>query len=206
VVKRLLVAAVCAGVMLWSVPAHAAPIIVPTADSFIGTLLVDFVAGTQTMDVAGASPADVVDGGVIISGAILADALLPNDAVFTDSLDFLQFDFGSTFASATIDLAAGTWTQLVAGTLLAPLTNPALSAFLVPNNVALLLLLGEPVITTDPETGDPLTALVTFSLDSIAAPAQVEPIPEPATLFLVGTGIVASIRARRSNRRKDASL
>ena len=205
-VKRLAVAIVCL-VGLVAAPAQAAPILVPTTDTVLGTFLVDFVAGTQTTTITGAAEADVFEGAVEVnSGAILAeDAQAPGalDALFFDLVDeALLFDFN---LATSAGLGSPVWTLLVAGSAITPIADPALAAFLVANNTATFALLGEPIFTTDPETQAPLTATFTYSLESIAAPTQVEPIPEPATIGLVGMGILAAARARRTRRKQDVA-
>jgi len=205
VVKRLLVAIVCFVGLAAAVPAQAAPILVPTSDTVIGTFLVDFVAGTQTTTITGAAEADVFEGAVeVASGAILAeDASAPGalDALFFDLLDeALLFDFN---LATSAGLGSPVWTLLVAGSALTPIADPVLAAFLVADNLGTFALLGEPVFVIDEETQTPITATFTYSLESIAAPTQVEPIPEPATIGLVGMGILAAARARRARRKND---
>ena len=204
-VKRLLTAFTCVVALMASAPAQAAPILVPTTDTVLGTFAVDFVAGTTTVAIAGAAAADILNPGVVLSGVIDADspaAPATDDALFFDLADeglLFDFDLGSS-----VGLGTAVWTLLVGGTGLTAITDPALVPFLVTNNTGLFALLGEPVITTD-DTGAPLTALFTYSLESIVAPTQVEPIPEPATLGLVGMGILAAARARKARRKNDVA-
>ena len=202
-VKRFFVAAIFLVGLMASAPAQAAPILVPTTDTVLGIFAIDTVAGTQTVTITGAALADIVDGVVVNSGVIDADGPpATDDAVFFDLVDeALLFDFD--LASA-VGLGTGSFSVLVAGSAITPITDPALTAFLVANNTGFFSLLVEPVITTD-EQGALLTALFTYSLDSIAAPTQVEAIPEPATIGLVGMGILAAARARRSRRKNDVA-
>src|SRR5688500_9462915 len=202
VVKRLIPVIVCLVGLMASAPAQAAPILVPTTDTVLGTFAVDFVAGTQTVVIVGAAPADVVDGVVVNSGVIDADSpAAPStlDALFFDLVDeALLFDFDLATAAG---LGTPSFTVLAAGSALLPITDPALAAFLAPDNIALFLLLGDPLFTLDPETQLPIAAVFTYALESITAPTQVEAIPEPATIGLVGMGILAAARARRTPRK-----
>jgi hypothetical protein len=203
VVKRFVVAIVCLVGLVASAPVQAATILLPTTDTVVGTFAVDFIAGTTTVAISGAAAADIeVDGVTANSGLIDADALPGTaDALFFDLVDeALQFDFN---LATSVGLGTGVWTLLAAGSPLSPIGDPALAAFLATDNSALFTLLGEPVFTTDPETQQTLSALFTYSLESITAPAQVAPIPEPATIGLVGMGILAAARARRTRRKHD---
>lgn len=200
VVKRLFAITICVVGLMASAPAQAAPIIVPTTDTVLGTVFVDLVAGTQTFAIEGIAPADVVEGAATVNSGVVDAAAgdPPDTAIFFDLVDdaiLFDFDFGSSAFNPDF---SGIWTLLAAGSALLG-TDPTLAAFLVPNNLATLLPFGEAVITQD-ETGAPISALFTFSLESIAAPAQVEVIPEPATITLVGMGILAAARARRARR------
>src|SRR5687768_1382928 len=136
VVKRLFVAAIFLVGLMASAPAQAAPILVPTADTVLGTFTVDFVGGTSTVVIAGTSPADIVDGAVVLSGVIDADvAPGTDDAVFLDLVDeVLLFDFDIASAAG---LGTPSFTLLVAGSGVTPITDPALAAFLAANNIGL---------------------------------------------------------------------
>ena len=201
-VKRIFGVIVCVIGVMASTAAYAAPILVTTSDGVIGTFTVDFVASTTTTTITGASPADVNNPAPVISGVITADAApADDDALFFDLVDQLVlFDFD---LASSAGLGTPVWTLLVGGSAATPISDPALMAFLVPNNTGLFTLLGEPIFTTD-EQGAPISAVFTYALDSIAAPTQVEPIPEPATLGLVGMGILAAARSRKA-RRKNAA-
>jgi hypothetical protein len=203
VVKRLFVAIVCLVGLVASTPAQAASI-VPTSDTVLGNFAIDFVGGTQTLTITGAALGDVVDGAVVNSGIVSADAVPgTTDALFFDLVDeALQFDFNLATQSG---LGTGMFTVLAAGTPLTAINDPSLAEFLVPNNTALFLILGEPVFTFDPQTQAPLSALFTYSLESITSPTQVQPIPEPATMGLVGMGILAAARSRHARRKKNVA-
>jgi len=207
VVKRLFVAAIFLVGLMASAPAQAAPILVTSADTVLGTFTVDLVAGTQTVVIACASPADVLDGAVVVNSGVI-DASSPAapgtlDALFFDLVDeALLFDFDLATAAG---LGTPSFAVLAAGSALLPITDPALAAFLAPDNIALFLLLGDPLFTLDPETQLPIAAVFTYALESITAPTQVEAIPEPATIGLVGMGILAAARARRTRRKNDVA-
>lgn len=206
VVKRLSFLVICVvGVLTSAAPAQAAPILVVTTDTVFGTVVLDFVAGTETVTITGAGVAEVVDGAIVNDGVVSADAAPApgtDDALFFDLEDeALVFDFD---LASSVGIGTPVWTLLVAGSGLTPITDPTLSAFLVANNTGLFSLFGDPVVNTD-QTGAPLSAVFTYTLESIAAPSQVQPIPEPATIGLVGMGILAAARARRARRKQDVA-
>ena len=202
VVKRFVVAIVCLVGLVASAPVQAATILLPTTDTVVGTFAVDFIAGTTTVTIAGAAAADIeVDGVPANSGVINADALPgTEDALFFDLVDeALQFDFN---LATSVGLGTGVWTLLAAGSPLSPIGDPALAAFLAPDNLALFSILGDPIFVPG-QDGQTIAAIFNYSLQSITAPEQVAPIPEPATIGLVGMGILAAARARRTRRKHD---
>ena len=193
-VKRFFVASVCAVALFTSAPAQAAPILVTDSSGVVGAVFFDLAANPVFMNLAagGASGATVSDGAVITSGIIAVSD--------TDSALFVDFGVDDAFLFdfnfATSVFAANLWSVVVNG---APifLTDPALVPFAGANLGQFSLLSLDPFFDTGTQQQIGFVGL--YKLDFIAAQGAT-PIPEPATLGFVGTGILLAIRRRRSKR------
>lgn len=160
------------------------------------------------------------------------DALAPDfpllDPVTFTSLQLVVTDQSST-SYLIADVGAGLNTTLATGAppveLQFPSTTLFASAVLSGNvavkaykyddgagNVGLFTPTGSFIVTLLASPGDSLIAGVDFGVIALdgtfepQVPTDTEPVPEPGTLALVGTGIVAALRARRKRTRTSAPL
>jgi hypothetical protein len=194
--------------LAWNTPAEAAPILVTQTPTVTASIFFDNALNPTYLGFTPGSLANVDNteglaspAGVVVSND--ADAAPIDSAVFFDFVDeaiHFQFDFGSS----GFDFGAGIWSLFAAGSPLAPfepITDPSLTPFLAPNNIALFSILFVEQVFDDLNPQIPIGLFAVFALDTIAAPEQAA-IPEPATLALLATGLAffAAARRRRATR------
>ena len=200
--KRLFIGILCAAGVLGGAQAQAAPILTPTTDGVVSSILFDTSFNPIIFGgISGGSPADVIDGATTVAtGGVAAD--IATD-VETDNLYFLDFVddlivFDFDFTSSVFS-AGGIWTLPAVGTQLIGGSDPALLPF-IGTNAAQFSVFGDPVPVFGQEQ-EIVGFIVTYSLDSISAREDIAAVPEPATLGLVATGMVMAARRRRASRK-----
>ncbi len=189
--KRLLVLSACV-VGLWSGRAEAGSILIPldSPTPLVASIL-SIGANPPVFDIQGLSAAIVDDSatpGVDSSGLTLGGGLPPNNNVVY--LDAQGVSFTFLFPLGTFN---GTlWDVPVIGSaLVPPLTEPWLNNFVGADVAQLSFLSVAPI-------GDlaPVGFLAQYHLDFIAS-GDTAPVPEPATIALIGSGLVMAVRRRR---------
>lgn len=195
-VKRFFVAVACAVALFTSMPAQAAPILTTDADTVVGTVFFDLLGNPTVVGVAGTSAVTVSDGGVIATGAI-AEVDSDTQLFFDFADDLYGFDFD--FATSIFD-PGGVWSLVVNGFPLIA-TDPALLPFIGANLGQFSILTLDPFV--DPQTQQTLGFVGTYALQFIASQEDVTAVPEPATLGLVGTGLLMAIRRRRAKKNAE---
>ena len=187
---------------------HAAPIFTVTAGIITGTIFVPGDGVTPpTYDVRGTASGDVTEqttsenlGTAFMDGSApppSANVILGSTTV-PEALDLL-FDFASSSGLGTAD-----WLVPVTGTAISPtVTDLALIGFLGADgahfiNPVITAILGEDNVT---QIATQLQyQLVTLS--GTGAPVTGQEVPEPASLCLVGTGLLMAYRRRQSNKNR----
>ena len=194
--KRFYLAVVCAVALFASTPAQAAPIITTADDGLTSAVVFDalgnpvFFAG-----ITGVTIVTVSDGGpptaLGVVAAADADTGLFIELPTGDDILAFDFLFGTSSFSPT-----GVWTLAAVGAPLV-LADPAYIPF-VGLDLAQFSILGEllPIFENDILIG----YVGNFALDFIAAPEAPAEVPEPATLGLLGTGILMAVRRRRAKK------
>ena len=201
--KRLFLASIFALVTGLSAPAaEAAAIVVPSAGEIVGTIVVlDADPLNPIYDVHGIASADVfqIPGFTPLGNGSLVGTspTFPEDNLLflnAGPTEFIEF----TFLFPTSSIVGPTWTLFVSGSGAA--TDPVLTDFIALNNLAQFTFFDSSVLFGAEQQR--IGQLFTFNLDFIASPQEVTPIPEPATLSLLGVGLAAVARRRMKRGRR----
>ncbi len=193
-VKRFLVLGVLTIGLLTGASAQAAPILVTDTPTVIGTVIFNFSdPGATVYDIRGTATTQAFDGATPLGSGLLAgsdDPAPQNNVLYTNLVtDLMGFSFDFSTSIFTDNL----WTVAVTGFPILG-SDPAFASF-VGADLAQLSLLSSEIIGGE----QPIGLIANYSLNFIVGPEQ-QPaaVPEPATLGLVGTGVVMAIRRRRS--------
>lgn len=187
------------GVFMGTV-AQAAPILTVDAGSVLATVsvtadpIVFTVSGFAAGSVDEATTAEHLGTGVIDASAATLHATLISPATPGEAVD-LEF-----FLSA--GLGDAEWLVNVAGTDLTTISDLALIGFVGPNVAHFALVSNTPILVDDVQVGNQFVYnLVT--LNGTGAPVGSggeTAVPEPASLCLVGSGLLMALRRRRANK------
>jgi PEP-CTERM motif len=204
--RRFMIRCVLAGALLLSASsAQAASILFPLSGSIDGSVTILFADPSNPVyDVRGTATVQVVDE---FSNPVAVDFLLGSNPFPAASLFLLNLtntealDMTFNFASSTFSpsFPGPDWfVSQVIGTPLTGVTDAGLAGFVGNDNVAHFGLLtpeGIPIFAGDQQIG----LSFNYALISITNP-DAAAVPEPATLGLLGTGLVVAARRRRSKK------
>lgn len=194
--------------LLVATTVHAAPILVVSAGAITGTVFVPSDGVTPpTYDVRGTASGAVTEqttsenlGTAVLNGSAPPPSsdLTLGSTTLAEALDLL-FNFSGSSGLGSFD-----WFIPVTGTALSPsVTDLALIGF-VGGDAAHF---ANPVITAI-LGGDNETQVATLlqyqlvSLSGTGAPVTGQQVPEPASLCLVGSGLLMAYRRRQSNKNR----
>lgn len=209
--RRFMIRCVLAGALLLSASsAQAASILFPLAGSIDGSVTFLFADPSNPIyDVRGQATVQVVDE---LSNPVAVDFLLGGNPFPAASLFLVNLavnealDITFNFASSTFNpsFPGPDWfVSQVIGTPLTGVTDPGLAGFVGNDNVARFGLLtpeGIPIFAGDEQIG----LSFNYALISITNPDDdMAAVPEPATLSLLGAGLVMAARRRRAGSKKS---
>ena len=196
----------------------AAAVLVPTAqaaivdfDSIVAPGFYDQVTPGGPQGPHLVFPGVTFDGGVVLSNDGWADLATSAPNVYGTS-DFLPLNdgsflpgsitavFGTPVTSVGLDVINGypdganvTLTAFDAGHAVLGSIVVGLDAFSLPGAVGSVSLSGLGLIYSIEVTSDQDTGSIDFAIDTV----EFEPIPEPGTLVLIGTGLATMLARRR---------
>jgi hypothetical protein len=183
--------------------AHASPILTVAAGNVVGTITVSADSTVAPVfDVTGAALGSVDEattsehlGAAVVNAPGGGTALLGSTTV-AEALN-LVFDFNSSTGVGSPE-----WIIPVSGSNLSPtVTDPALIGFLGSDFAHFAFVSSTPIISNEQQVGLALTYSLT-TLNGTGAPVTGQAIPEPASLCLVGTGLLMAYRRRQSSKNR----
>jgi hypothetical protein len=186
------------GVFMGTV-AHAAPILTVTNGSVLATVTVTAappvftVAGLALGSVDEATTAEHLGTGVIDASAGTTHATLSSPATAGEAIDLVFL--------LSPGLSDAEWLVNVSGTPLTGISDLALIGFAGADIAHFALVSSQPFIVDGTQVGTQFVYNLT-TLNGTGAPvgSGQAAIPEPASLCLVGSGLLMALRRRRANK------